>query len=113
MDHADSLSRLNPKYCEPLEYMAIVALKGDSEMKGVLLNIERELPLTLEEIKVKSETDNFIKKLNGQVRFKKVNRADLPRCNYYSICDGILMYAECVVIPSSLQEESLIRSFVF
>ena len=76
-----------------------------SEIKVVFVNTECELPVTVEEIKVKSETDNFIKKIKSQVRFKVRNMADLPGCNYYSICDRILMYAECVVIPCLYKRE--------
>ena len=105
LDHADGLLKLIPKYCEPLEYMIIASLKGESEMKGVLVNTVRELPVKAEETKVKSETDDLIKKMKGQVRFKEENKTDLPGCNYYSIYDGILMFVEHVVIPLSLQKK--------
>ena len=85
--------------------------------------------MTAEEIKVKLKIDNFIKKMKGQVRFKDRNKADLPGCNYYSIFDDILMYADCMVILLSLQKtilsefhsghfgmsrmKSLLRSYMF
>ena len=126
--HADGLSMLIPKYSEPLENTVITAVKTENKIK-VLVNIVRELPVTTEGIKVKSETDNFIKKMKGQVRFREENRVYLPGCNYYSICNGILMYAERVVVLLSLQKrilsefhkghpgmtrmKSLMRSYVF
>ena len=85
-----------------LEDTVIAILKTENEIKVV--NTVGELPLTVEEIKVKSETDNFIKKRKNQVRFKE-NRTDLPECNYYSICDGILIYVEWEVISCSLQKK--------
>ena len=87
-----------------LEDMVITALKAESEIKGMLVNTVNELPVTVEEIKVKSETKDFIKKKKGQVRFKEGNKADLPGYNNYFICDKILMYAERVVLPLSLQK---------
>ena len=52
--------------------------------------------MTAEEIKVKSETDDIIKKMKNQVRFKE-NKTGLPGCNFYSICHGMLIYTEHVI----------------
>ena len=81
LGHTNGLSRLILKYCELLEDMVIVAFKEKSEIKEVLVNTVSELLVT-EEIKVKSETDNFIKKMKNQMRFKE-NRTDLTGCNYH------------------------------
>ena len=79
LGHADGLSRLIPKYCEPLEDTVILTLKDESEIKkNLLVNTVRELPVTAEEIKVKSETDDFIKKMKNPLRFKE-NRRDQSR----------------------------------
>ena len=40
-------------------------MKNESEIKEVLVNTVHELPVTAEEIKVKSETDDFIKKMKS------------------------------------------------
>lgn len=48
--HADSLSRLIPKYMEPLEVTVIAAIKTEVDVKSMLCNTVRELPVTIEEI---------------------------------------------------------------
>ena len=49
-------------------------------IKGRLVNTVRELLMTVEEIKIKTETDDFIMKMKNQERFKE-NKTDLPWCN--------------------------------
>ena len=46
LGHADSLSRLILKYCEPLEDTLIATLKDESELKEVLVNTVCELLVT-------------------------------------------------------------------
>ena len=46
--HADGLSRLIPKYKEPLEDTVIGSLQSESELKITLCNSVRELPVTLD-----------------------------------------------------------------
>lgn len=61
--HADSLSRLIPKYSDPLEGIVIATLKiEDKIVKYILCSIVCELPVMLEEMKIKTEMDKFIKK---------------------------------------------------
>ena len=49
LGHGDRLSRLIPKYMEPLEETVIVVLRDESELSGQLCNTIRELPVTLED----------------------------------------------------------------
>ena len=49
--HADGLSRLIPKNTEPLKETIIASLKSEMDIKYVLFNTVKELPVTLKEIK--------------------------------------------------------------
>ena len=57
--HADGLSRLMPKNTEPLEETVIASLRSEIDVKYVLFNTVKELPVTLE-IKFKTKFDKFI-----------------------------------------------------
>ena len=51
--HADGLSRLIPKNTEPLEETVIASFRSEMDVKYVLFNTVKELPVTLEEINLK------------------------------------------------------------
>ena len=53
--HADGLSRLIPKTCEPLEKMVIASLRSEMDLKYVIYSAVKELPVTLEEIRYKTK----------------------------------------------------------
>ena len=55
ISHADGLSRLVPKYSEPFEGTIIAALRTDCEIKNMIANTIKELPVTLPEIKKKAK----------------------------------------------------------
>ena len=57
--HADGLSRLVPSQREPLEDSVIASLRTDSEVKNMMLNTIRELPVTLQK-KREAQEDEFI-----------------------------------------------------
>ena len=67
----DGLSKLIPKFYKPLEDIVTSAIKAENEIKNVLYNTVRELPITLEEIKVKLEKDEFIIKMKRKIRFEE------------------------------------------
>ena len=71
LNHRGELSRLIPKFYEPFEDTVIAATEAENEIKNVLYNIVRELPITLEQIRIKSEKDDFIIKMKKQMRFKE------------------------------------------
>ena len=60
ISHADGLSRLVPKYSEPFEDIIIAALRTDCEIKNMIANTIKELPVTLLEIKSEAMNDDFI-----------------------------------------------------
>ena len=60
ISHADGLSRLVPKYSEPFEDTIIAALRTDWEIKNMIANTIKELPVTLLEIKSEAMNDDFI-----------------------------------------------------
>ena len=72
------------------------------DVKYVLFNTVKELPVTLEEIKFKTKFDKLINQTKKELMNQKVKTN-----NTFSTCDGILMYEECVVIPSVLTKKIL------
>ena len=68
LGHADGLPRPIPKFSVPLEDTVIAALEAEKEVKDMLCNAVKELPMTLDEIREKTENDAFIKKMKMQVR---------------------------------------------
>ena len=103
--HADGLSRLIPKLSEPLEETVIAALSTEMEIKQVLCNTVKELPVTLEEIKFKAKFDKFITEKKKEIMGQINNKSDQDKI--FSICDGVLLYGERVVIPSVLKKKIL------
>ena len=57
--HAHGLSRLFPKYKESLEDTVIASLQSEGELKTTFCNIVRELPVTLEQIKLEALCDDL------------------------------------------------------
>ncbi len=62
------LIQLIPKTRERLEETVIASLRSEMDIKYVLYNIVKELPVTLEKIRYKAKFDKFItqaKRING------------------------------------------------
>lgn len=87
--------RLKPRFCEPLEDAVTVALRAENEINNIY-NTVRELPITLEEIRINLSKDNCIMKMKKQLRFKGKN---ITGNNAFSLCNDVLMYTERIVIP--------------
>ena len=100
--HADRLTRLIPKNTEPIEETIIASLKSEMDVKYVLFNTVKELPVTLEEIKFKTKFDKFFNETKKELMNQKVKTN-----NIFSMCNSILMYGERVVIPAVLTKNSL------
>ena len=60
LSHADGLSRLIPTSSEPLEDTEIASLEAENELVEVLSNTVKELPVTLDKIKLKAKNNIFI-----------------------------------------------------
>ena len=58
--HEDGLSRLIPKYKEPLEDTVIASFQSEGELKITLCNSVREFPVTLDQIKQETLRDEYI-----------------------------------------------------
>ena len=71
ISHADGLSRLVPKYSEPFEDTIIAALRTDCEIKNMIANTIKELPVTLLEIKSEAMNDDFITHIKQKITAKK------------------------------------------
>lgn len=73
-----------------------------------MCNTIRELHVTMDEIKIQTRKDDYILKMMNGVKEKwKENINQVLLKIIFSICDEILMYAERVVIPDSLQKRIL------
>ena len=70
ISHADGLLRFVPKYSEPFEDTIIVALRTDYEIKNMIANAIKELPVTLLEIKSEAMNDNFITNIKQKISAK-------------------------------------------
>ena len=88
----DGLSRLIPKSLIPLADTVIYALKAEKEIKDMLCNTVKEMPVTSDEIRGKAENDTFIKKMKMQVRLKEINK-NIKSISAFSICD-VLLYTD-------------------
>ena len=100
--HVDGLSRLIPKYKEPLEDTVMAPLKSEGKLKTALCNTVRELPVTLEQIKQVALRNGYINKIKAKIFFKDQRTTDV-----FSIYDEVLLYRERVVILSTLQKRNL------
>ena len=101
MPHVDGLSRFIPKR-EPLEEIVIASLSSELDIKDVFYNTVKELPATLEEIMFKTKFDKFITEKKEEIMDQKKNKGN----NIFSICIGILLYGDRVVIPAVLTKKS-------
>ena len=99
LGHADGLSRLIPKYCEPLEGSVIAALKTENDNNDSVINLIRELPVTLDEIIQEAESDEYINEIK-----RKLQSEDQQISEVFSTCNDVLLYRERVVIPATLQK---------
>ena len=85
INHADGLSRLVPKYREPFEDKIIAALRTDCEIKNMISNIIKKLPVTLLEITSEAMNDDFITK-NQKITSKNGKVLEV-----FSLCDNVLL----------------------
>ena len=74
--HADGLSRMVARHREPLEDSVIASLRTDEEIKNILCNTIRELPMTLHEIKHEALNDEFINLTKTKITEKDQHISD-------------------------------------
>ena len=99
--HADGLSRLVPKNTEVFEDSIIATLITNCEIKNMIAETIRELPVTLADIKNEALKDEFIQNIYNK---------DPHVPEVFSLCDDILSYNDRVAIPISLQKK-ILRDF--
>ena len=80
----------------------IASLRTDGEIKTILCNTIRELPVTLHEIKRETFNDEYI-----DLTKTKITEKDQHISSNFSPCDEVLMYSERVIIPQKLQKRIL------
>ena len=97
--HADGLSKLIPKYKEPLENTVIASLQSEGKLKITLCNSFRKLSVTLDQIKKEALHDEYINRIKTKILEKDQCTTDV-----FSKCDDMLLY---IMIPSTLQKHVL------
>lgn len=65
--HADGLSRLIANQNQPLEDSVTAVLCSDCEIKSIIANTVRDLPVTLSEIKNEALEDDFIYEIKRKI----------------------------------------------
>ena len=71
--YADGLSRLVPKNTEVFEESIIATLRTNCEIKNMIANTIRELPVTLAHIKREALKDDFIHTTKNKIYNKDPN----------------------------------------
>ena len=105
ISHAYGLSRLVLKYSEPFEDTIIAALRTDCEIKNMIANTIKELPVMPLEIKSEAMNDDFITTIKQKITAKNENVPEV-----FSLYDNVLLYSERVAIPKKLQNR-ILRDF--
>ena len=100
--HADRLSRLIPKYREPLEDTVIASLQSKGELKTFICNPIIELLVMLEKIKQEAFHDKYINNIKAKILLRDQQTKD-----FFSACDDVLLYREHIVILLTLQKSIL------
>lgn len=67
-------------------------------------NTVQELPVTLQEIRIKEKIDKYITEKRKQISSQHYIKNDGE--SFFSICDEILMCGERVVIPEALKKKN-------
>ena len=70
------MPRLIPKIRKLLEETIIASLSFEMEVKNVLYNTVKKLPVTLEEIRFKAKFDKFITEKKNEIMDQKKNKGD-------------------------------------
>ena len=112
--HADALSRLiNTHQKQPEDYV-VAEISLEPEISSMLTATVRELPVTSHMIKEATASDPLLQEVISYHRTRwttvSPNRQLLPfyqRKSSLSEVDGVLLFAERVIIPSSLQNRTL------
>ena len=86
--HADGLSRLIPKYTEPLEDTVIASLRSEYDYSKVLCNTIKELPVTLDDIKKRQEKIILLSKLKINYKQTMSKRQKLFQSVATHYCTG-------------------------
>ena len=71
------------------------------DIKNVLYNTVKELPVTLGGISFKAKFDKFITEKKNEI----MNQEKTKGNDIFSICNGILLYGDWVVIPAVLKKD--------
>ena len=112
--HADALSRLINTHQKQPEDSVVAAISLEPEISSMLTATVRELPVTSHMIKEPTASDPLLQEVISyyRTRWPTVfpNKQLLPffqRKSSLSVVDGVLLFGERVIIPSSLKNRTL------
>ena len=88
-----------------LRFWTNTILRTDCEIKNMIANTIKELPVTLLEIKSEAMNDDFITNIKQKITAKNKIVPEV-----FSLCDNVLLYSERVVILKKLQNR-ILRDF--
>ena len=91
---------------EVFENSIIATRRTDCEIKNMIANTVKELPVTLADIKGESWEDEFIQSIKKKIRNKDPNVPEV-----FSLCDDVLLYNDRIVIPNNPQRK-ILRDFL-
>ena len=77
IQHADGSSRLISKIREPLEETVIASLSSEMDIKNVLHNTVKELPVTVEETRFRAKFDKSIREKKNEIMDQKKNKGNI------------------------------------
>ena len=109
--HEDELSRLTPKPCEPFEETVVATLRLEIEIKSMLYNTIRELPVTMMEIRNEAKTDKYIIEKKKQTIDQQYKRIDGEKI-FPSVME-LLMYGEWVIVEKKYKKTSILVILVY
>ena len=78
---ADGLSRLIPKHREPLEDIIIASLRSEMDIKYILFNTVKEIPIMLEKIKFMTKFGKFVYQTKKELMNQKVKTNNIFQCH--------------------------------
>ena len=89
----------------PFEDTIITALRTDCEIRNMIADTVKELPVTLLGIKTESMNDDFFTNIKQKIAAKNKKVPEV-----FSQCDNVRLYSERVIIPKKLQNR-ILRDF--
>ncbi|XP_062700352.1 uncharacterized protein K02A2.6-like [Aedes albopictus] len=113
--NADLLSRLINQHVKPEEDYVIASLNLEEDLRSVVTNTVKVLPLNFRAVAQSTQADPLLRKVYHHIQHgwseSKLSGSDIQRFQArkesLSVVDGCIMFAERLVIPSLLRKRCL------